>query len=318
MGRVRIGEEMQEQEADTMNGDAYMKRISDLDNPLPVDSPIFLPYRPDNEPPEKVSPRKIPKKLPTPLSQDEKEKLRAEYYNSINLPATITFDSFAHDKITEILPGKAWVVPNLLSEEECEQIIVQGEAWGLKPAAKATGSVNIRTNRRTDSWDNEELSIRIVNRLSEEALKTVEASPPYTSVRGIHPNWRVASYGEDQTFPAHIDQADSLMVKHPEKKRQRFTSSHTLLIYLRQRGEHFRGGATRLFPDGKYNGITIDVCLPQGFGLIFQQKSLLHAGLPVQGEGKKYIAQAELLRSEPDHISGASAIFKYGPGLANF
>ena len=44
----------------------------------------------------------------------------------------------------------------------------------------------------------------------------------------------------------------------------------------------------------------------------------MHAGLPVQEEGKKYIAQAGLLRAEPDHISGASAVFKYGPGLANF
>merc|ERR1711915_161474 len=206
--------------------------------------------------------------MPTSLTEEEKVKLREEYYESVKHAAEETFESFCTDRVTEILPGKAWVVPNLLSEEECEQIIKEGEAWGLKRAAKATGSVNIRTNRRTNSWDNEELSIRIVKRLSEEALKTVEASPPYTSVRGIHPNWRVASYGEGQTFPAHMDQSDSVVVQHPEKKKQRFTSSHTLLIYLRQRGEHFHGGATRLFPDGKYNGNTIDVCLPRGFGLI--------------------------------------------------
>jgi len=302
---------------DGIDHELYMKRISDLDKPLPLDSPIFLPLRPDNTPPITEG-RKGPVKMPAVLSQEEKDKLKAEYYESVKHPATTTFDNFPAGEITEILPGKAWVVPNLLSEEECENIISNGEAYGLKPPAKSTGSVNIRTNRRTDNWSNEELSIKIIKKFSEEVLKTVEASPPYTSVRGIHPNWRVASYGQGQTFPAHMDQSDSVVVQHPERVRQRFTSSHTLLIYLRQRGEQFNGGATRLFPDGKYNGATIDVCLPRGYGLIFQQRGLLHAGLPVEGEGVKYIAQAGLLRAEPQHISGPCAVFKYGPGLANF
>ena len=60
------------------------------------------------------------------------------------------------------------------------------------------------------------------------------------------------------------------------------------------------------------------MCLPRGYGLIFQQRGLLHAGLPVIGEGVKYIAQAGLLRAEPQHVSGPCAVFKYGPGLANF
>ena len=51
---------------------------------------------------------------------------------------------------------------------------------------------------------------------------------------------------------------------------------------------------------------------------MFQQKGLLHAGLPVDGEGAKYIAQAGLLRAEPNYTAGASAIFKYGPGLAPY
>eukprot|EP00091_Calanus_sinicus_P012774 TRINITY_DN28566_c0_g1_i1.p1 TRINITY_DN28566_c0_g1~~TRINITY_DN28566_c0_g1_i1.p1 ORF type:complete len:173 (-),score=30.03 TRINITY_DN28566_c0_g1_i1:62-514(-) len=143
----------------------------------------------------------------------------------------------------------------------------------------------------------------------------VEATAPYTSVRGIHPNWRVARYQKGETFPAHVDQSDSLIVEHPEKKKQRFTSSHTLLIYLRRRGEQFHGGATRLFLDGTYNSGTSDVCLPQGWGLVFQQKGLLHAGLPVEGEDAKYIAQAGLLRGEPNYTAMETAIFKYGPGL---
>ena len=48
----------------------------------------------------------------------------------------------------------------------------------------------------------------------------------------------------------HQDQADSVIAAHPTRVRQRFTSSHTLLINLRRRGEHFQGGATRYFMDG--------------------------------------------------------------------
>ena len=99
----------------------------------------------------------------------------------------------------------------------------------------------IRTSKRTNGWSNEALSIRLKGKLSEELLTKIEASAPYTSVRGIHPNWRVAMYRDGETFPAHIDQADSVMVEHPEKMRQRFTSSHTLLIYLRRPGEQFQG-----------------------------------------------------------------------------
>ena len=45
--------------------------------------------------------------------------------------------------------------------------------------------------------------VRINQRLPEELLEGLEASAPQTSVRGIHPNWRVARYHAGQTFPAH-------------------------------------------------------------------------------------------------------------------
>ena len=41
-----------------------------------------------------------------------------------------------------------------------------------------------------------------------------------------------------------------MIVRHRDRVRQRYTSSHTLLINLRRRGEHFHGGATRYFMDG--------------------------------------------------------------------
>ena len=94
------------------------------------------------------------------------------------------------------------------------------------------------------------------------------------------------------------------------------SSSHTLLIYL-SKPETYDGGATRLFLSGKYVQVywldafckfnfkrfhhwyvswnitkdhiflttriffqdTLDIKLPQGYALVFQQKGMLHAGL---------------------------------------
>jgi len=303
--------------------DGYLTRLKDLDNPLPLSSPWLFPARPDYTPPEDKGETRPAVKLPPSLTEEEKEKLKREYLASVKLPATITLYSFPDDCLTEVIPGKAWVVPRVLTEEECEGIIRDGEQWGLTRDHKRDESTPIedsstRTSKRTNNWISEDLSIKMLKKLPEELLQVVEATAPYTSVRAIHPNWRVARYQNGETFPAHYDQADSVVVEHPEKKKQRFTSSHTLLIYLRRRGEQFQGGATRIFLEGTYHGTTVDVCLPQGWALVFQQKGLLHAGLPVEGEGAKYIAQAGVLRAEPSYTAGASAIFKYGPGLAPY
>ena len=102
---------------------------------------------------------------------------------------------------------------------ECEEVIQLGEDWGIgEEDFKVTEDKRIRTSNRTNSYVNEELTIRyrelrdrdddesfarINKRLPEELLQGLEASAPQTSVRGIHPNWRVARYHAGQTFPAH-------------------------------------------------------------------------------------------------------------------
>ena len=53
-----------------------------------------------------------------------------------------------------------------------------------------------------------------------------------------------------------------------------------------------------LVSPGTYGGRTIDIYLPQGYALVFQQRGLMHAGQPVTGDGVKYIAQAGLLRQD--------------------
>merc|ERR1712066_331125 len=56
--------------------------------------------------------------------------VRAIYENNIKQPAGKIFQDFAPG-VTEVLPGQAWVVPDMLSAEECADWVACGEAQGL-------------------------------------------------------------------------------------------------------------------------------------------------------------------------------------------
>ena len=107
-------------------GDLYMKRLKDLEFPHKEDSPLFLDPRPNNNQQENIvveTEKKASNPIPTPLTEIEKAKLRDDYKKNIASPATTTWKTFPEDGITEIIPGKAWVVPRVLTEEECEEIV---------------------------------------------------------------------------------------------------------------------------------------------------------------------------------------------------
>ena len=82
----------------------YLKRISDLENPLPQESNIFLPPRPDN-PPQEYNKTSVKVNL-SGLSEEDKHRLREEYFANIEQPATETLDTFPSDSVTTVLDGK--------------------------------------------------------------------------------------------------------------------------------------------------------------------------------------------------------------------
>ena len=94
--------------------------------------------------------------------------------------------------------------------------------------------------------------------------------------------------------------------------QERETTSHTLLLYLT---DDFDGGSTRFFPTGNFENAedAIDVKLPKGSALIFEQYGLLHSGLEITS-GVKIIAQTGLLRAQPDGLMKPS-VFRWGPGI---
>jgi len=303
------------------NSERKMILISDLERPIDLKNSPFadaIICNPRTSPTESLDETNIieRKAWKREVSGDEEERLRMKYWEHIVSPVTQNYgvDNFTGNEVTTIIPGKAWVIPNLLTPDECDEFIQKGEEFGLLPPRKEAGVEGKRTSKRTENFCASELSKLVIPKLSNEFLDELEKAKPYTSFRGIHPNWRIAKYGTSDFFAAHYDQADSITVKDESKPRGkvRFDSHHTLLISLSDRSK-FEGGATRLFPKNKYDDTAIDVELPRGFALVFEHK-LLHAGLPPT-LGTKYIAQAGIIRDEPKNVMGSLSTFKFGPGL---
>ena len=55
------------------------------------------------------------------------------------------------------LDFQGFIVPHLLSVEECEEVIQLGEDWGI---GDADVFKRIRTSNRTNNYVNEELTVR--------------------------------------------------------------------------------------------------------------------------------------------------------------
>lgn len=217
-------------------------------------------------------------------------------------------ECFPAQSITEVIPGLAWVATDMLTAEECEEWIQFGEQFGL---GKAQGT--FRTSKRTKNFQNQAMSDLAGARLPADLIRVIESTGMCTQMRGLHPNWRIVRYDEGDQFPAHQDQQDELATKREDGTIERVRSTHTVLVSL-SGCSGCVGGATRFFPAGTCDK-TVDVCLPQGAVLIFQQKSVLHSGMPVMS-GTKYVAQVGLLRALPSTGKAERPhVFKFGLGL---
>lgn len=255
--------------------------------------------------------------VPAKMTGDRDDAARADadyaYAVASELPAERNypreyFRNWETGKAVEIIPGRCWVVPGILSSEECLQWCADPN---VRPSANVGDTRALRTNKRTSEYSNLPMSKMVRARLPIKLIESVAASAPFTTVKGIFERWRVTRYDPGDFFRPHVDDA-YLRPTKTEAGEAGEASSHTVLVCLS--GDH-EGGATRFWPTGRYD-TAVDVALPMGSVLVFEQRDLLHEGRPVKS-GVKWVAQTGLFREASDNTAGLQLVrFRWGPGLS--
>ena len=219
---------------------------------------------------------------------------------------------------------RVFIIPDLLSDQECDDLIEDGENAGIGDPHPSAGT--FRTAKRTNNYHSTNLSNLVHQRIQTKLTeKLAHANDGMGSYHGIHNNWRIVRYDPGDKFPAHQDQMDSIQVKNEETgMKELFVSSHTLIVNLSQ--PRLLGGNLRFYPNCKvrptgekpqcYN-YSVDVRVPRGWAVAFRQKGLIHAGQPVSTESPvpKYVAQAGILRRMEPGMHIQPSVFRNGPGL---
>ena len=131
-------------------------------------------------------------------------------------------EDFKDGQLTEIIPGRAWVLPNVLTPEECSDWISRGQKAGLHEAKQ-----KLRSSKRTSYYVDATMSAVIKPKLTTDLISHVEKSDPGTEFRGVHNNWRIAEYQKGCTFPAHFDQ-DSFNTLSPNEEGVRVINRYVL------------------------------------------------------------------------------------------
>ncbi|KAM0523849.1 hypothetical protein ACHAPE_001101 [Trichoderma viride] len=226
-------------------------------------------------------------------------------------PVTITPVPFKESGLPEYTKCKAWTLDNVLSREECRELIAYAEASAVlekpgdspwKPAlvSVAPGLEAAAPNYRNSDrivWDTQLLVDRLWDRCAQaKGLQELVAAAPCPrpnrtsqgtwKFAGLNERMRFLKYGPGMFFRRHCDAA-----YRSEKDSGAIVETYyTLHLYLSDEG--LVGGATAFSsPDGKRR---MDVNPKAGSVLIFQHPMLYHEGADVI-EGLKYTMRTEIM-----------------------
>ena len=176
-----------------------------------------------------------------------------------------------------------YVVPDILSPEECVDYIAisEGLGFGDAPISEAGGEIvrpEIRNNARVMIGDKKTAAL-LWDRIKAE----VPAFLNGRQVRGVNERLRFYRYDPGQQFAPHED--GSFTRASGER------SLLTLMVYL---NEAFEGGET-VFNETKIKPQT-------GMALIFQH-ALMHEGAAVMS-GRKYVLRSDVMYDLVGRLTG--------------
>jgi hypothetical protein len=205
----------------------------------------------------------------------------------------------------------AFLLHNVLTPEECQQMIDISEEMGYAPSPLTildgnyqNSQINQNTKQIRDSWRvlcdvptdyNQIVSQRVVDLLPQQVTVKEGIVATWNLDRDVpvNPRWRFNRYDNGQKFGPHLDAG---YTKNINEK--------TLLTFIVYLNEGFQGGETKFFPGGKrffYEKVpsTKEVVITPkcGTALVFFQAGELnhrHEGSPLIGDMPKYILRSDI------------------------
>lgn len=228
-------------------------------------------------------------------------------------PVTSTPVPWKDSPVPEYAKCKAWILDNVLSLEECSQLIAYAEAsarvekpddspWRPALISVAPGLETRAPGYRNSDriiWDNQLLVDRLWDRCAQvEGLQELVATAPCTrpdyrrdrkgtwKFERLNERMRFLKYTPGMFFRAHCDAS----YRPDNTDGPILETYYTVHLYLNDEG--LVGGATSFLSRDKSR--RVDVNPKAGSVLIFQHPSLLHEGAEVL-EGVKYTMRTEIM-----------------------
>eukprot|EP01090_Pellita_catalonica_P014552 TRINITY_DN3746_c0_g1_i1.p1 TRINITY_DN3746_c0_g1~~TRINITY_DN3746_c0_g1_i1.p1 ORF type:complete len:232 (-),score=18.77 TRINITY_DN3746_c0_g1_i1:90-785(-) len=187
----------------------------------------------------------------------------------------------------EGVPG-AFVLENVLTEEECKAYIEMTERFGYSRALLTIGKGKMiedssRTNYRSIWQTQDDVWKPIYDRVKDHLPQSITIYGRDWRFYGFNERFRFYRYDSDQTFFRHFDGC------FPRNSHDK--SILTFIVYL---NDDFRGGCTTFYVRGK----EIKVTPRQGMALVFEHgsspRSPEHEGSTVSS-GRKYVLRSDVM-----------------------
>lgn len=222
-------------------------------------------------------------------------------------PGVIRFDSSMKPAVTRHdlakIPG-AFMLQDVLTAEECDQIIAASAAMGYTRDGPASMlGQDVRKNQNCVWIADADMANTLFQRSLPHLPKDVDGGAP----AGLNARWRLYKYNTSDVFKVHQDSscpgigiANGRLVQDMYGDRW---SQLTFLVYL---NDDFGGGATRFFL-GKSRDEVQEVPAKRGAVLCFyhgkNSLSPWHEGALVT-QGTKYVIRSDVLYMLPKHRKG--------------
>ncbi|KAI8908908.1 hypothetical protein EDD86DRAFT_191293 [Gorgonomyces haynaldii] len=221
-------------------------------------------------------------------------------------PDTIQFEKPQEIQKLQVpnVPG-AFMMTNVLSDDECNQILTASESIGYTGDAPLVGEASQQKSILAHNFfwlaDEHLLSI-IFERCKPHLPQSIDG----LALTGLNARWRLYRYVPGAIYRPHIDGAWPASGLKDGKYHYDLEGNQrsrlTFLVYL---NDEFSGGYTTYFVPSTQVGVMYAqavvprrgciVCFPHGAS----KGSLLHEGSPVF-EGTKYIIRADVLYELPE------------------